>query len=351
MDTITCYITGKERQATKEEFIRQEYARILVEDYGYSKSDLVFEYRVKKSPSDTSRSLPVDIAVFENGIAKIFVETKKPTLKEGIQQLKDYMNFDPDVVYGVWTNGNKDDDEIGINYIKKTKKGVIRYEEIFNIPEKGYYSIEEQIKKKELKPTKNLKNIFKQMRGFIAANAKGTTRDTQILNELMSILMCKIYDERYKSANQYMDFRVIEENSKKTADNIRDIFENKIKMKYPNVFHEYEEITLDDDSIMNIVGQLQKYSITGSSHQVVSDAFESIIGYASKGSQGQFFTPKNVVDLMVNILKPERFKHIIDPAAGFRVIIVIEANSYVNIRSSRLLPKFKTQKINSWCAA
>ena len=42
---------------------------------------------------------------------------------------------------------------------------------------------------------------------------------------------------------------------------------------------------------------------------------------------------------------------IIDPGYGFRVIIVIEANSYVNIKSSRLLPKFKTQKINSWCAA
>lgn len=42
---------------------------------------------------------------------------------------------------------------------------------------------------------------------------------------------------------------------------------------------------------------------------------------------------------------------VLDIACGFRVIIVIEANSYVNIRSSRLLPKFKTQKINSWCAA
>ncbi|HFZ9484311.1 TPA: restriction endonuclease subunit M, partial [Streptococcus agalactiae] len=42
---------------------------------------------------------------------------------------------------------------------------------------------------------------------------------------------------------------------------------------------------------------------------------------------------------------------ILDPSMGFRVIIVIEANSYVNIRSSRLLPNFKTQKINSWCAA
>jgi hypothetical protein len=53
---------------------------------------------------------------------------------------------------------------------------------------------------------------------------------------------------------------------------------------------------------------------------------------------------------MVEVLKPTEGK-ILDPACGFRVIIVIEANSYVNIRSSRLLPKFKTQKINSWCAA
>ena len=42
---------------------------------------------------------------------------------------------------------------------------------------------------------------------------------------------------------------------------------------------------------------------------------------------------------------------LLDPFCGFRVIIVIEANSYVNTRSSRLLPKFKAQKINSWCAA
>lgn len=41
---------------------------------------------------------------------------------------------------------------------------------------------------------------------------------------------------------------------------------------------------------------------------------------------------------------------VLDFFAGFRVIIVIEANSYVNTRSSRLLPKFKTQKINSWGA-
>ena len=51
------------------------------------------------------------------------------------------------------------------------------------------------------------------------------------------------------------------------------------------------------------------------------------------------------------ILATDKDSLILDFFSGFRVIIVIETNSYVNIRSSRLLPKFKTQKINSWCAA
>ncbi|EKS22594.1 hypothetical protein HMPREF9318_00792 [Streptococcus urinalis FB127-CNA-2] len=77
---------------------------------------------------------------------------------------------------------------------------------------------------------------------------------------------------------------------------------------------------------------------------------------------GIVFTPVEVVDFIVRsvdvVLRRHFGKtlasenvHILDPFTGFRVIIVIEANSYVNIRSSRLLPKFKTQKINSWCAA
>ncbi|MGH2079645.1 N-6 DNA methylase (plasmid) [Aerococcus urinaeequi] len=315
--TLECYVTGQERLATPEEVVRQEYAKMLVEDYGYSKKDLIFEYPVKKSPSDTRRSVPVDIAVMENGTPKIFVETKKPEVKEGIEQLKNYMDFTPGVKFGVWTNGNNDDEEVGIHYIEKVvQKNTIDYIDIFNIPEKGYYSIDEQLRKKDLKPTNNLKKIFKNMRGFIAANATGTTRDENILNELIAILICKIYDERYKSLNDYMDFIVINNDEKETANRIKDIFNNKIKQKYPQVYQKNESITLSDDIITYVVAQLQKYSITGSSHQIVSNAFESIIGYASKGSQGQFFTPKNVIELMVNIVKPGKYETLLDPASG-----------------------------------
>lgn len=103
-----------------------------------------------------------------------------------------------------------------------------------------------------------------------------------------------------------------------------------------------------------------KNSLNGK--DILGDFFEGIIRDGFKQTKGQFFTPINIVRFMLyassaDKLAIDRIKndkvipYMVDPSAGFRVIIVIEANSYVNIKSSRLLPKFKTQKINSWCAA
>ena len=94
---------------------------------------------------------------------------------------------------------------------------------------------------------------------------------------------------------------------------------------------------------------------------IIGDSYEYFMmkfAQESGKSKGQFYTPSEVsrtISRLIGIGKIENTRDkkwtLHDPAAGFRVIIVIEANSYVNIRSSRLLPKFKTQKINSWCAA
>ena len=61
--------------------------------------------------------------------------------------------------------------------------------------------------------------------------------------------------------------------------------------------------------------------------------------------------PTDLIKKLIFHVSDKSDSIILDFFSGFRVIIVIEANSYVNIKSSRLLPKFKTQKINSWCAA
>ncbi|WP_270597793.1 hypothetical protein [Anaerococcus vaginalis] len=79
--------------------------------------------------------------------------------------------------------------------------------------------------------------------------------------------------------------------------------------------------------------------------------FTTFNKYVGKSDKNQAFTPDHICDFMCKAVGVNKNSRILDPCSGFRVIIVIEANSYVNIRSSRLLPKFKTQKINSWCAA
>ena len=40
---------------------------------------------------------------------------------------------------------------------------------------------------------------------------------------------------------------------------------------------------------------------------------------------------------------------IYDPACGFRVIIMTQANSQVNTMVLELLLKFKIEKMNRWC--
>ena len=65
--------------------------------------------------------------------------------------------------------------------------------------------------------------------------------------------------------------------------------------------------------------------------------------------EGEFYTPHDVVQLIAAMIEPFEGT-LYDPACGFRVIIMIQANSQVNTRVLELLPKFKIKKMNRWCA-
>jgi type I restriction enzyme M protein len=49
---------------------------------------------------------------------------------------------------------------------------------------------------------------------------------------------------------------------------------------------------------------------------VIADAFEEFIGTAFRGGEGQFFTPRNVVQMMIDVLQPTSGEKVIDPACG-----------------------------------
>src|SRR3989344_2713091 len=313
------FISRQEVRATDEETQAvQIFSKQLVEDYGYHPDQIQTrpQWRVKIRPSDTKKEYPIDIAVFSSANKPedsiyIVVECKKKTRKDGMKQLEDYLRFCT-ASLGVWFNGQER------SFIKKTEKGgKVYFEEIPNIPQFGQ-RLEDigEFKKKDLKTPHNLKVIFRAIRNHLAGNTVGATRDEVLAQQLINLIFCKIYDEKFTKPDEIVTFRAgIGESAHEVKERVFELF-NKVKSKYREVIDFSENISLDDKSILYVVGELQNYAITNSERDAIADAFETFIGYALKGGQGQFFTPRNVVKLIVQIIDPKPDELLIDPACG-----------------------------------
>ncbi|MCP4353270.1 MAG: N-6 DNA methylase [Desulfobacterales bacterium] len=316
---IEDFISGLPVRATPEEVEAvQVYSKILVADYGYPKTHIQTkpQWRVKSRPSDTKKEYPIDIGVFSKSEHKedniqIIIECKKPNRKDGRTQLEDYLRFSIARI-GVWFNGNEK------LFLKKTEsKGKIYFEEIPNIPKYGERLEDVGLyKRKDLLISHNLKSVFRTIRNYLAANAVGITRDEVFAQQIINLVFCKIYDERFTKPNDTVKFRAgLGEKAGKIRTRIQEIFDN-VKKQYGDVIDSNDEILLDEKSLSYAVGELQLYCIIESERDAVADAFETFIGPSLKGGQGQFFTPRNVVRLLVNIVNPDIEDKIIDPACG-----------------------------------
>lgn len=314
------YISGQlVKEGPEEVNAVQIYSRILVEDYGYPKSHIQTrpQFRVKASPSDADYKYPVDIVVFKDeqkkrGEELIVIECKKPTRQDGIEQLKHYLSFS-DATLGVWFNGES------THYIQKViVDGRINFNDhIINIPRYGQ-RLEDigRFKRKDLKPTHNLKYKFMAIRNYLAGNAVGITEDTELAKQIINIILCKLYDEKYTRAEDYVQFRAgINEDVNEIQTRINNRFDD-AKNRFPDVLTNEDHISLDPKSLAYVVSELQDYSLMTAQRDVVGDAFEVFIHRALKGGQGQYFTPKNVVKCAVQILDPSGNDKIIDPACG-----------------------------------
>ncbi len=318
---IRDYITGAPVKGTPEETEAvQVFARRLAEDYGYPKTHIQTrpQYRVRKRPSDEEKSYPVDIAVFrsskktENELFAV-VECKKKNRKDGVEQLKLYLDMSAAEV-GIWFNGNEHE------YLRKIHKkdGSRIYASLPNIPRYGQ-RIEDigLFSRKDLKKPSNLKVIFRDLRNHLAGMTTGITRDEALAQEIINILFCKILDEQETGRDETVTFRAgVGESTESVRKRIAGLFERVKATAFEDVFDKTNMINLDADSLCYVVGELQNYCIMDADRDAIGDAFEVFIGPALRGAEGQFFTPRNVVKMMVEILDPKPGEKIIDPACG-----------------------------------
>jgi type I restriction enzyme M protein len=326
---IPDFISGQRVRATAEELEAvQVFARRLVDDLGYGKSRIRTrpQFRVRQRPSDrgATRGYPVDIAVFrtERQIEDevyIIVECKKPTRKDGERQLKLYLSL-CSAQLGVWFNGREH-----LYLLKKyLPDGSLDWVVLSALP-RADQAIEDigSLRRDQLSAPGNLKAVFRDIRNHLAGNTTGITRDQELAQEIMSVLFCKIFDELDTAPAGLPRFRTgAAEDARRVQKRLRSVFVD-VKEEYPDVFKAGDTIALDAESLQYVVGELQNYEITAASRDAIGEAFEVFVGPAVRGEEGQFFTPRNVVQMMVAIIDPEPGELIVDPACGSGGFLIV----------------------------
>ena len=134
---------------------------------------------------------------------------------------------------------------------------------------------------------------------------------------MIRLIFAKIWDERFDVEN-VPAFRVgFNEDPEVVRSRIISLFEKvKANLVEDGVFDASEAITLDPKSVAWVVGQLERYSLLHTDKDVVGDAFEVFAESKVRRREGEFFTPREVVQTAVDLVDPQPGQRILDPACG-----------------------------------
>lgn len=92
--------------------------------------------------------------------------------------------------------------------------------------------------------------------------------------------------------------------------------ETKRNFEKDEIFETNDRIKIRKTSFEQIVKELESYNLSDTSDDVKGIAFEEFLGKTFRGELGQFFTPRTIVDYMVEILDPQEDERVCDPCCG-----------------------------------
>lgn len=174
------------------------------------------------------------------------------------------------------------------------------------------------IKKKDLKKSPNLKQVFQSINQHLYGKLKYTDTDTRARSkQIVNLIFCKLVDEINKKPDEEVEFYIRNgESDEEFYDRIKIFFNENVKEKYRELMSENEQITLNKELVYLVAKEFQYISLLQSSKDILSDAFEIFVSKILKDEGGQFFTPPNIIEFIVNYLDPKIDSKILDPACG-----------------------------------
>ena len=327
------YVSGKQLKETNKELVRQRVVRALIHEYGFSPEDMDFDISIGGRKK-------VDVAIFHHGkehtienLGRAVICRQEPNVGKNTVRIRDYEQAATDlgeletimrevdaVQYGLWTNG------LEFFFLEKEQK---RFEIKCN-PIGDWPMAEESVGTKDVisdahirvADAEMLKITFRRCHNFIHGN-EGMPKDAAFW-QFLYLIFSKMHDENLRTkqrqawqrrfwAGPKEQFEV--QGRKAIRIRIEELFAE-VKKKYKNIFRGNEEIALSDRALAFIVSELAKYDFTRTDVDAKGVAYQELVGVNLRGDRGQYFTPRGVVKLVVEMLDPKESETLLDPACG-----------------------------------
>lgn len=141
---------------------------------------------------------------------------------------------------------------------------------------------------------------------------------TVAFDELSKVLFCKMFEERRNPTNNRFRVSVYDQTQEQLGINVLDkIFEDaKADGTYGELFTSDSRIELQDRTTRKIVELFENYDLTLTAFDVKGEAFEYFLSDTFTGGLGEYFTPRNIVEFMVDAMDPKIGEKTIDPFSG-----------------------------------
>ena len=317
---IWSHVRSKWLVETPEETVRQEYLLVLVNEYGFSLEQIAEEMNLTGRGAASARA---DFVIWrtvkdkaDDNAPFIIVECKSDNVTIKPQDYSQGENYARICGAPFFVTHNSRETK----YWRVKKDKVPGYvEEIENIPhaDASDKDITELFSKLRAFREKEFADLLHKCHNIIRNREKKDP--AAAFDEIAKVLFTKVYVERQLLTRRAREnLFTVDVLNKQIAENPLDNLFQETKRFYAadKIFDEDERINLKPTTGEAIVKELEKYNLSDTSEDVKGVAFERFLGRTFRGEIGQFFTPRTIVEFMVQMVDPQEGEIVCDPASG-----------------------------------
>lgn len=312
-----------------EEDVKIQFAIPMLELLGYKKDCMNFEQTIKVQEGKKERNIFADIVCYNNNkkdTPLVVVDTKAPYEildRSDKEQVISYARLLPKIApLALLTNGTSTQvyqtlDKTRIKALPSKTDLLADFIKAV-ISAAVVKSLQDEARKQLfiIEDVRLFKTLLNRCHNEIRNNEGYDP--VKSFDELSKVLFAKMYEEKYHGNDNRFTLKIFQDTQKRLGLNIvQQIFTDIQNVpEYKTLFTKGTIIELKDRTIEAIVTTFQSYDLTLTRFDVKGEAFEHFLGDTFTGGLGQYFTPRNVVEFIVDALSPKIGDKIIDPFCG-----------------------------------